>query len=130
MALTQHQLTELGQQLKARHQQLGAEIRAELARSDEAHYGDLAGQVHDRGDEAIADLLVDIDLATIDRQINEIRAIEAAQQRLLNGSYGTCADCGVEIGIERLRRQPTAARCVSCQAQLEKSQPAGAPARL
>lgn len=129
MALNQKQLTEFGQQLKARNQQLRAEIRTELLRSDEEHYGDLAGQVHDRGDEAVADLLVDVEIATVSRQIHELRAIEAAQQRLRTGSYGVCDSCGTEIGVERLRSQPAALRCVSCQSRYEKSQ-AGAPVTM
>lgn len=129
MVLKQNQLTELGQQLRARHEQLRAEIRLELLRSDEEHYGDLAGQVHDRGDEAVADLLVDVEIATVSRHIHELRAVEAALRRLSNGDYGICSGCGVEIGMDRLRSQPIATRCVTCQSQFEKSQ-AGEPVTM
>jgi phage/conjugal plasmid C-4 type zinc finger TraR family protein len=33
---------------------------------------------------------------------------------------GRCADCGKEIGAERLAAVPTATRCISCQAEWEQ----------
>lgn len=40
--------------------------------------------------------------------------IEAAEQRLDDGQYGTCTTCGREIGAERLDALPATASCVSC----------------
>jgi DnaK suppressor protein len=39
-----------------------------LLRSDRERYADIAGQVHDAEEEAIADLLVDVSLAEITRE--------------------------------------------------------------
>lgn len=44
----------------------------------------------------------------------QLLQIEAAQQRLLDGSYGACAVCGRAIAFERLLARPTAAACVAC----------------
>ena len=71
--------------------------------------------------ESVADLLMDLDIARLDRQINEIRRIEAALRRIEVGNYGVCHDCDGDIGYERLKLQPYAERCVVCQAQFEKS---------
>lgn len=44
----------------------------------------------------------------------QLAEIQAARQRLEDGLYGTCADCGQPIVPERLRARPTARRCVTC----------------
>ena len=46
--------------------------------------------------------------------------VEHAIDRLGNGTYGRCEDCGAKIPIERLDFQPEATRCVSCQQWLER----------
>ncbi|HLA75573.1 MAG TPA: TraR/DksA C4-type zinc finger protein [Gammaproteobacteria bacterium] len=40
---------------------------------------------------------------------------------MADGSYGTCIDCGGDIGHDRLLAYPTAKRCYECQKQREKS---------
>jgi len=42
-----------------------------------------------------------------------------AQDRLMDGSYGRCGECGSEIGVKRLVANPAATLCVSCQASAE-----------
>ncbi|MDP3482096.1 MAG: TraR/DksA family transcriptional regulator [Sulfuricella sp.] len=114
-AFTADEAAQLKQSLEKRRQLLLEEIRDELARSGEQHYVDLAGRVPDLGDASVADMLADLDAAIVDRQIIEVRAIEATLKRLASGDYGACADCGADIPLERLRAYPTAARCISCQ---------------
>ena len=41
--------------------------------------------------------------------------IEAALARLREGTYGTCADCGITISRKRLEAVPWAQFCVTCQ---------------
>lgn len=120
-AFTADEAAQLKQSLEKRRQLLLEEIRDELARSGEQHYVDLAGRVPDLGDESVADMLADLDAAMVDRQVVEVRAIEATLKRLAAGNYGACADCGADIPLERLRAYPTAARCVSCQSVHEKT---------
>ncbi len=121
MALTRTQLQELETLIQQRREALLAEIREEVARSRDESFGALAGPVTDSADEATADLLSDIDNAEITRDLGEIRALEAAQARIADGRYGECADCGGEIGFERLHAHPTAIRCVGCQTVHEKT---------
>ena len=42
--------------------------------------------------------------------------IDAALERIADGTYGVCVHCGVDIPAERLEFRPSAAGCVSCQA--------------
>jgi DnaK suppressor protein len=45
--------------------------------------------------------------------------VDAALQRLDEGSYGKCARCGKEIAMERLEALPYATYCITCQAEIE-----------
>lgn len=40
--------------------------------------------------------------------------VDAAEQRLADGSYGRCASCGGDIGGDRLRVRPWVRECVTC----------------
>lgn len=111
-ALNGTQCSALTEQLEAQRKQLRADIREELLSSDNKQ---LAGQVHDAGEESVSDLLVDVNVATISRHIGELREVEAALQRLQSGAYGNCEDCGDEIPFERLKAHPSAQRCVKHQ---------------
>ena len=62
--------------------------------------------------------------ATVDREIDYtleensekvLAAIEAALQRIGNGTYGKCVNCGKEIGEERLAALPWATLCIECR---------------
>ena len=40
--------------------------------------------------------------------------IEAAKKRLIDGLYGICTNCGLEIAVERLDALPATLTCVNC----------------
>ncbi len=46
--------------------------------------------------------------------LEELRAINAALDRIEAGTFGTCAKCGEAISAERLDILPTAAMCRNC----------------
>jgi len=118
--LTGNQNRDFKRKLDDRFYELWEEIRLELLESDDQHYIDLAGRVHDRGEESVADLLVDLQLASIDRHIQEIRDIEAALMHIAAGNYGMCIDCESSIAVDRLKAYPTAMRCQPCQVVYER----------
>ncbi|MEJ2345990.1 MAG: TraR/DksA family transcriptional regulator [Gammaproteobacteria bacterium] len=124
--LDERQTEALRAELKQRRAGLVQEIHAELLQSDDEHYVDLAERVHDVADESVADLLSDMELAVIDRHVQEVLEIERALQRIAMGSYGLCADCEGPIGYRRLQAYPTATRCRDCQEHYEQTH-AGAP---
>jgi RNA polymerase-binding transcription factor DksA len=121
MALTPEQRSELGRLIDERHGKLMAEVREEVGRSREETFGTVAGPVTDTGDEAVADLLSDLDTAEVSRDLQELRELQAAQARLANGTYGTCVACGREIEFERLIALPAAVRCLACQELHERT---------
>jgi DnaK suppressor protein len=68
--------------------------------------------------------------AELRRDTNELLDIAAALQRMDDGSYGECIDCGCDVPPARLQAQPAAARCIACQEKHERSTPAVPPAPL
>lgn len=119
--LTDAQLAQLKQALQRRYLELQEEVRGELERSGDQRYIDLAGRVADDGDASVADMLVDLDAAMVDRQVQEMRVLETALKRLAQMDVGDCIDCGGEIGFDRLLAYPAAQRCVHCQGRHEKT---------
>lgn len=117
--LTADQLAYLKDVLDKRHE----ELREELAREMAAREGftEVAAAIPDPGDSSFANLEVDLGNAAVTRDITELRAIEAARQRMENGTYGDCVSCETEIPYKRLEVQPTAERCAPCQDMYEKT---------
>ena len=105
--------------LEARYLALRKEISAGLLKADQEQYRKLAGEVGDPADLSVADLLVDLDLAEIDRDVVELREVELALQRLHAGTYGLCMECGEPIAEDRLESLASAVRCLDCQARHE-----------
>ena len=109
--LNRDQINAFRENLELRFRELREEIRQALLQSDEQSYIELAGRVHDMEEASVADLLVDVSLADIDRHVEEIRDIDAALGRIATGTYGVCTDCGEGIEVARLEVHPTAKRC-------------------
>jgi RNA polymerase-binding protein DksA len=68
--------------------------------------------------------------ATLDREIDYtleensgqvLAEIDAALQRIEDGTYGTCTSCGREIAPERLEAYPWASLCIDCKRQSERA---------
>jgi RNA polymerase-binding transcription factor len=54
--------------------------------------------------------------ALIRQARDQLAGIVRAEQRLDDGSYGTCERCGRPVGAERLAARPAAATCIGCAA--------------
>jgi RNA polymerase-binding protein DksA len=119
--LDARQLEELKSSMRDRARQLREEIRQSLLKSDHEQYVQIADEVRDLEDESFADLMVDVNLAEIDRDLDELRAIEAAMLRVADGSYGQCEQCGSPIEFRRLQLTPFASRCFDCQSSFERN---------
>jgi DnaK suppressor protein len=120
--LTHEQRSDIEQRLRSRRSELLSEIRAALVESGDQTWAELAGRVHDSAEEAVADVLADVNAARIDREVTELRETESALERLAGPAYGSCADCGGHIPVARLMAQPGARRCMDCQTRAEHGQ--------
>lgn len=119
--LTPSQIDQLVTQLKADYQVLLSEVRDELQNAGEQHRIDLLNnEPGDSGDESMASALADFNLTIVDRQVQGLRDIELAFQRIKNGEYGLCIDCGDDVPFNRLQAYPSAKRCIVCQQKRER----------
>ena len=62
------------------------------------------------------------ELRTRDRERKLINKIEAALQRIEDGSYGYCEDTGEPIGLKRLEARPVATLSLEAQEMHEKAE--------
>ena len=78
--------------------------------------------IPDIGDEAsdLSNRQLLLSLNEADRA--KLLEIEEALERIEEGSYGICEECGEPISIKRLEVKPTAIYCVECKSRLEKRQ--------
>ena len=54
-----------------------------------------------------------------DRERKLIFKIQEALQRLDDGEFGICEECGAAIGIERLKVRPVTTFCIECKSSQE-----------
>lgn len=120
-SMTAQQLRQVERKLRAQRGVLVSAAHDELLRGEEQPFASIAGEVPDVGDQATATALTDFDNEIARRHDETIRDIDAALSRLRDADFGSCLDCGGEIGFERLMAFPTATRCVTCQSQHEKT---------
>lgn len=111
------------QQVETRLRERAEEIaarRAQLRRSEEnmldseladydQHPADQGTETHEQELDETTDMMLEA----------EAENVEIALQRLAQGEYGKCVDCGKDIPGERLEAIPEAIRCIEDQARYE-----------
>ena len=76
---------------------------------------DLRGPLDADFSEQAVNLADDEALEGVDNVLrDEISQIRLALQRMDNGTYGTCSQCGKTIARARLAARPIATRCIDC----------------
>lgn len=60
-----------------------------------------------------------VNVAMQRRRMARMGELESALRRLSETDYGICEECGEEIGVARLKANPSARFCVTCQSALE-----------
>ena len=95
-------------------QQKGDSTIEELTDSNEV-FADPADRATAESDRAFT-------LRIRDRERRLIRKIQAAIQRLDEGTYGICEDCGEDISIPRLKARPVTKLCINCKARQEEGE--------
>lgn len=98
-------------------QRIAAQRGGQVSRADMAAEHDMhAMESHAR---AITEM--NEEFAMNEHETAELAALDAALDRLAQGLYGQCQDCGVDIPEARLNAYPMALRCVNCQDAVEKA---------
>jgi DnaK suppressor protein len=78
--------------------------------------------IGDEGDRADSERTHEVSVLLSVRDKEKVLAIDEALERLDEGTYGVCEECGDKIGAGRLKAMPLAKLCIPCQSTLEKDQ--------
>jgi DnaK suppressor protein len=87
----------------------------------------LAGEIHldpddfpDEIDTASSEVGLSFIGRLREREKSLLAKIDAALEKIEQGVYGECENCGEEIGLKRLEARPVAELCIDCKAEQEK----------
>jgi DnaK suppressor protein len=119
--LSQDQIAELERLLQAREAELARQIQSLNAEAADAPGQGTPGgtgapgEPGDEGDRGEYAIRTAVRHAEKERDQQELQQIEGARERMRQGRYGECVDCGAGIALARLRALPSAERCIPCQ---------------
>ena len=94
--------------------------KAELERAIGGRDGITVVQTPDLLEDVQLSAARDLAIQTRDLEFHLLRQVRAAIQRIEDGSYGICMQCGKPIPPKRLEAVPWASCCVPCQEELEE----------
>ncbi len=109
----------LQQMLLRKRQEILREIEGNLGQSLTEDQQRRLESARDVGDQALMDLERELGISLMEMRNRKRQSIDEALTRLNEGTYGICAECGVEISEKRLEAVPFAKLCVQCQSQQE-----------
>ena len=81
-----------------------------VSSSADNHPGDMATETFDR----------ELDYTLEENSEHVLGEIDAALQRIEDGTFGRCANCGRDIDEARLEAIPYAMKCIDCRRQEER----------
>jgi RNA polymerase-binding transcription factor len=104
--------------------------RARARAAIENLHADHPGSIEDEsGDASVDTHLGDVATVTFDRELDytledseeaKLAAIDRALERIEQGTFGTCQNCGQQIAVERLEALPYAELCIECKRRSER----------
>jgi len=114
-SMNDERYTELRCILEERREEMASEVKDKIrtVRTEATQSG--TRSLADVGENSELDIQDDIEFALIQMKAETLARIDAALNRLEEGCYGYCYECGEEIINQRLRVLPFAARCRGCE---------------
>ena len=76
--------------------------------------------IQDIGDEAANIYNKQVLLSLSENERMRLQEVDESLDRIENGTYGICEECGGPISLKRLEVRPVAKYCVPCKTKLEK----------
>ena len=87
------------------------ELEQKLTEMSKEQFSD--GQVQDPGDQALTATMESLRMALQDAEVDEYRRIVRALEKIKEGTYGLCIECGNAISEKRLQLFPDTTRCLA-----------------
>ncbi len=109
----------LHKMLIGKRQEIIREIEESLGQSLTEDQQRRLESARDVGDQALMDLERELGISLMEMRNRRRQSIDEALTRLHEGTYGICAECGIEISEKRLQAVPFAKLCVECQSRAE-----------
>jgi RNA polymerase-binding protein DksA len=103
-------LTAMGKRLKTQKKVLNTRLKVER---EKAEPGSVANP--DRADLAYEYAYRARRISMVEQLEDQLEEIDTALQRIEDGTYGQCTNCGNSILPERLEALPQAELCIDCQ---------------
>ena len=125
--LTIEQRETLEREMHARADRLREEIAQALRQTGRPEALSLANHIDEIDDAPVADVETALEGPVLEHDFRELRGIAAARRRLHTPEFGICVDCEADIPYTRLRANPAAIRCVSCQDRFEREHTVAPP---
>jgi DnaK suppressor protein len=104
----------LRRMLEERRREIHEKLRA--IREEIPSYQD---EVRDTEEQSVTDFAQEMDFALMEMKAQTLIRIDEALQRVDQGTYGTCDECGQDIAAARLSAVPFALLCLECQEREE-----------
>jgi len=105
--------------LLSKRQEILKEIEESLGQSLTEDQQRRLESARDVGDQALMDLERELGISLMEMRNRRRQSIDEALVRLTEGTYGICAECGIEVSEKRLEAVPFAKLCVECQSRQE-----------
>lgn len=118
--LTAAQCDELRRLLQARRGELHAQMAQNRANLEPAEK--TAASVSQDDNARLGNQMREVDARLTALDADELARIDRALERMDDGSYGVCDECGCAIPFERLKAEPMTQHCVACKSRWEQKQ--------
>jgi len=92
----------------------------EIAKNRQIEAQDIKAEIMDLYDWADHERDRQLSHILTDRDREKLMEIDEALERIEDGTYGICEECGKKIAPDRLKIMPFALLCVPCKSLLEK----------
>lgn len=114
--------SDLKQMLEDRKKEILGQLHEKIRDVRTENVSGKVNTVLDPGESSEQGIQEDIEFALIQMKAETLNKINEALNRLEEGSYGNCFECGEEISQPRLRALPFAVRCRDCEEARENAQ--------
>jgi len=127
METFRHQLLKLERRFRGDVETLQDEA---FHKTDGKAVGNLSNSpVEDRAERASDDSCEETTIGLVENAGARLGEINAALERIDDGTFGSCEECGQEISIARLQTVPFARHCVECARKAQQGE-AASPGNL
>ena len=117
MVMTNDELLGLKKQLESMKVEINADVERTLSTLTTQ-----SGNIPDPNDRASMESDLSFELRIRERERRLSDKVNEALARINDGNFGVCADCGQDIGIERLKARPVTELCIECTTKQEKQE--------